>query len=218
MPFPLPDGSNHCRHVRGAQAHLDASPAANAPNRAIARVVLRTYFMEETALHPLLPLRARVMSRSFQREGSVLAGIPQAAANPRAITAEILHAEAVTSGANQVASAAFQAPVAHLFPQRILHTPGGNAPHGRGKMAGLFSKMVSCRYLKVLSLRYFVFGSFSEEALRFGYRRLTLFTTHLDEIALAQIGQLSVITVAQKRARSPCRYRNPAGRELRRPG
>jgi hypothetical protein len=200
MPFPLPDGSNNRRHVRGAQAHLDAPSAANAPNRAIARVVLRAYFMEEAALHPVLPLRARVMSRSFQREGGVLAGIPQAASNPGVITTEILHAETVTSGAHQVASAAFQAPVAHLFPQSVWHATGRDAPHGRRKMAGLFPKMISSRYLKSVSLRYFIFGSFSEEALRFRYRHLTLCATNLDEIALTQIGQLSVITVAQKRA------------------
>src|SRR5208283_3065293 len=112
------------------------------------------------------------------------------------IPAEILYAEAVTGGANHVASAAFQTRVAHLFPQRILYTPGRNAPHGGSKMAGLLLKMVFRLYLQSLSLRHFVFRSWAEEVWNTRHRGVALFTSNLDEVALTQVGQLNVITAA----------------------
>jgi hypothetical protein len=100
MPFPLPDCTHNRRHARGAKTRFDAPPTTDAPYYSVTLVVLRAHFMEKTALHPLFSLWARVMSRGFQRESSILAGIPHAAANPGSVPAEILNAETVTGGAN----------------------------------------------------------------------------------------------------------------------
>src|SRR5208283_2193078 len=198
MPASFPDSGNNGRHMRGAQTHLNAPPASDTPNRAIPRVVLRAYLMEEAPLHPVFLFRPRIVTRGFESEGCVLTGVPQPAADPHAITAEILYAEAVTGRANHVATAAFQAPVAHLFPQNVWHATGGNASHGRGKMAGLVPKMLFRCFLKSLSLGHLVLAGFPEETLRFRYRGLSLCAPHFDEVALIEISQLDVITVAQE--------------------
>src|SRR5271157_373967 len=115
--------------MRGAQTHLHAPATANAPDCAIPRVVLRAYFMEEAAFHPVFPLGTGIVARGFESESSVLTRVPQSAANPAAITAQILHAEAVTGWAHHIASTALQAPVAHLLPEWVLHASGGDASH-----------------------------------------------------------------------------------------
>src|SRR5271157_213948 len=68
-------------------------------------------------------------------------------------------------------------------------------------MAGLVAKTLSRFLLKLPSLRYLRFGGLAEETLAFRYRGFTLCAANFDQIALAQIRHLSVITAAQEWAR-----------------
>ncbi len=63
-------------------------------------------------------------------------------------------------------AAAFQTPVAHPFPQGVVHPPGRHPPHGGREMARLLAETFPGLRFQPLPLRDLILGDRIEQARR----------------------------------------------------